>query len=141
MVHMAKTAQSVSEKYATRAAGASGDYVKGAQETSKDQAAAAIAAAEIHKQATMAALNEGRYAKGLQKSGKGGWLKGVTEKGANRFGEGVAQAAPKYATESARFDGARNAAASLPRGVKGSPQNLQRVAAVVTAQIKTKTGK
>lgn len=138
---MAKTAQQSAEKYASRAAGASGDYVEGARTTSKDQASAAIAAAEIHKQATMTALNEGRYARGLQKSGKGKWLKGVTDKGANRFAEGVSAAASDYATESARFDGARNAAASLPRGIKGSPQNLARVSAVVAAQIKVKTGK
>lgn len=136
-----RTAQQSAEKYASRAAAASGDYVDGAQSTSKDQAAAAIAAAEIHKQATMAALNEGRYARGLQRAGKQKWLQGVVEKGAGRFAEGVSQAAGSYASESARFDSARGAAASLPRGIKGSPQNLQRVAAVVNAQIKAKNGK
>lgn len=130
-----KTASQSSAKYAERAANASGDYVEGARTTTKDQAAAAIAAAEIHKAATTAALNEGRFAKGLQRSGKQGWLDGVTRKGQNRYGEGVAGAAPKYATESAKFDTARGAAASLPRGVKGSSQNIQRVTAVVAAQI------
>lgn len=136
-----KSAQQVAEKYATRASAASGDYVDGARTTTKDQNAAAIAAAEIHKAATMAALNDGRYAAGLRKAGKQAWLDGVERKGGNRYGEGVSQAAPTYASESARYDGARSAAASLPRGVKGSPQNLQRVAAVVAAQIKVKTGK
>ena len=136
-----KTAQQSAEKYASRAGAAAGDYVSGAQKTSKDQAAAAVAAAAIYAQATQAAIQEGRYARGLQKSGKSGWLKGVTDKGGNRFAEGVSAAAPKYATESARFDSARGAAASLPRGIKGSPQNLQRVAAVVAAQMKVKTGK
>lgn len=136
-----KTASQSAEKYASRASAASGDYVSGAQQTTKDQAAAAIAAAPIYAQATQAAISDGRYARGLQKSGKAGWLKGITDKGGNRYGEGVSQAAPRYATESARFDSARGAASSLPRGIKGSPQNLQRVAAVVAAQIKTKTGK
>lgn len=133
-----KNASASAEKYATRASAASGDYVDGARTTTKDQAQAAIAAAEIHKAATLAALNEGRYAKGLQKSGKQKWLNGVTNKGGNRYGEGVSQAAPTYATESARFDGARGAAGSLPRGIKGSPQNLQRVTAVVNALIAAK---
>lgn len=136
-----KSASQVSDKYATRAAAASGDYVEGARTTTKDQAAAAIASAAIYAQATQAAITDGRYQRGLQKSGKQGWLDGVTSVGGNRFGEGVARAAPMYATESARFDSARGAAASLPRGIKGSPQNLQRVAAVVAAQIKVKTGK
>lgn len=136
-----KSAQQSAEKYASRASAASGDYVEGARTTSKDQATAAIAAAGIYAQATQAAITEGRYAKGLQKSGKAKWLDGVTKVGGNRYGEGVSQAAPDYATESARFDGARGAASSLPRGIKGSPQNLQRVAAVVAAQIRIKTGK
>lgn len=136
-----KTAQQVAEKFVNRASAASGDYVDGARTTTKDQNAAAIAAAELHKQATTAALNEGRFAAGLRKAGKQKWLDGVQKKGGNRYGEGVAASAPSYATESARYDGARAAASSLPRGIKGSPQNLQRVAAVVAAQIKVKTGK
>lgn len=138
---MGKSASSVSGKYSTRAVAASGDYVDGARETTKDQAAAGIAAAGIYAQGTQLAITEGRYAKGLQKSGKAGWLKGVTEKGGNRYGEGVAGAGAKYATESARFDGARGAAGSLPRGIKGSPQNMQRVTAVVTALIGVKKSK
>ncbi len=136
-----KTASSSSEKYATRAAGASGDYVTGAQQTTKDQAGAAIAAKMIYAQAVQQSITAGRYEKGLQKSGKSGWLKGVTEKGGNRYGEGVSNAAPKYAMESAKFDSARGAASSLPRGIKGSPQNMQRVTTVVSALIAAKSGK
>lgn len=135
---MAKTASQVSQKYADRASAASGDYVSGAQSTTKDQAASAIAAASIYAQATQAAITNGSYAKGLQKSGKAGWLNGVTTKGGNRYGEGVSAAAPKYATNSAKFDTARSAASSLPRGVKGSPQNLTRVTTVVNALIAAK---
>jgi len=138
---MAKSASMVAEKYSTRSAGASGDYVKGAQETTKDQAAAAIAAFEITKQATIAALNEGRQVKGLQKSGKGGWLKGVVDVGGGRYAEGVGQAGPSYAAESGRFDSARASSASMPRGLKGSPQNLAKVAKVVSEQIRVKTGR
>lgn len=136
-----KTASQVAEKYASRAAAASGDYVEGARTTTKDQASAAIAAASIYAQATQAAINEGRYAKGLQRAGKSKWLEGVTSKGGNRYGEGVSGAASDYAEMSGKFDSARNAASSLPRGIKGSPQNLQRVAAVVNAQIAAKKNK
>jgi hypothetical protein len=136
-----KTASQSAEKYASRAAAAAGDYVAGAASTTKDQAAAAIAAAAIYGQATQQAITDGRYAKGLQKSGKSKWLNGITTKGGGRFAEGVGAAGPSYATESARFDTARGAAASMPRGIKGSPANLQRVAAVVAAQIRVKQGK
>lgn len=135
---MAKSASSVSEKFANRAGAASGDYVSGAQTTTKDQAASAIAAAGIYAQATQAAIADGRYAKGLQKSGKQGWVHGITTKGGNRYGEGVSASAPKYAENSGKFDTARNSAASLPRGIKGSPQNLTRVSTVVKALIDAK---
>lgn len=130
---MAKSASASSQKWAERSGAASGDYVKGAQETSKDQAALAIAAAPIYAQAVQASITKGSYAKGLGKAGKAGWLAGVTGKGGQRFADGVSGAANAYATNSAPFDAARNAAASLPRGLKGSSTNLARVTAVVTA--------
>ncbi len=130
---MAKTAAQSSQKFAERAAASSNDYVKEAQATTKDQSANAIAAKTIYQQALTASFGKDSYAKGLGRSGKAGWLKGVTEKGADRFATGVQNSANKYAERSAPFDSARNAAASLPRSVKGSPQNLARVSAVVTA--------
>lgn len=135
-----KSAQSVAEKFVQRASNASGDYVKGATETSKDQAQSAIAGKENYRAGITASLARGAYEKGLAKSGKQGWLDGVQKKGANRFGEGVANASGKYATNSAKFDGARNAASSLPRGPKGSAGNLARVTAVVNALRQAKVG-
>lgn len=137
---MAKSAQSVAEKFVTRAGAASGDYVSGAEQTSKDQAASAIAAKTIYQQALTASFTRGAFEKGLQRSGKGGWLRGVTVKGSERFASGVAASAGKYAQNSGRYDSARNAASGLPRGMKGSPTNLARVSAVVSALRTAKTG-
>lgn len=129
-----KTASQSAQKFVERASSASGDYVSGAESTSKDQAAAAIAAAPIYAQAVQASITKGSYAKGLQKAGKQAWLNGVKTKGGERFASGVSASMQKYATNSAPYDSARNAAASLPRGVKGSETNLARVKAVVAAQ-------
>lgn len=133
-----KTAQASAQKFADRAAASTQTYTDGVAQSTKDQAAAAIAAASIWAQATAAAAARGSFAKGLQKSGSAGWKKGVAEKGGGRYGEGVSGAGPKYATNSAPFDSARNASASMPRGLKGSPQNLQKVATVVAALVKAK---
>ncbi len=135
-----KSASMSSQKFVERAGAASGDYVKGAQETSKDQASRAIGSKAIWAQSLTAAISRGSYEKGLSKSGKAGWLKGVQEKGQNRFGEGVAASASKYATESGKYDSARAAADNLPRGLKGSATNLAKVAAVVNALRTAKTG-
>lgn len=135
-----KSAQQVAEKFVTRAGAASGDYVAGSEQTSKDQSAAAIAAKAVYQQALTASFSRGSFEKGLVKSGKSGWLNGVRTKGQDRFGTGVAASASKYASESAKFDGARGAANNLPRGVKGSPTNLARVTAVVNALRAAKVG-
>lgn len=135
-----KTAQQSAQKFVERAGAASGDYVEGAQRTSKDQSAAAIAAQPNYVAGVQAAITRGAYAKGLQKSGKAGWLKGITEKGANRFAEGVASGSAKYAINSGAYDSARAAADSLPRGAKGSEANYARAKAVGMALRKQKVG-
>jgi hypothetical protein len=135
---MAKTASQVAQKFVERASAASSDYVSGAESTSKDQAANAIAASGNYASQVQAAITRGAYAKGLSRSGKQGWLAGIKAKGGERFAGGVSASASKYATNSAKYDSARNAAASLPRGTKGSEQNLARVKAVVTAQRQVK---
>lgn len=135
-----KSAGESAKKYVERAGAASGDYVSGAQSTTKDQSQAAIAGKANWAAGIQAAISGGRFEKGLAASGKSGWLKGVTEKGANRFADGVSSGASKYATNSAKFDGARGAAASLPRGPKGSEQNFSRAKAVGQALRKAKVG-
>lgn len=135
-----KSAQASASKFVERASAASGDYVKGAQETSKDQSARAIAAKAIYQQALTASFARGSFEKGLSKSGKAGWVKGITDKGATRFSEGVMVSANKYATESAKFDSARGASDSMPRGLKGSATNLAKVATVVNALRAAKVG-
>lgn len=133
-----KTAQVSSQKFVERASAASADYVKGAQDTSKDQSARAIAAKDIYKNALTASFSRDAYAKGLSKSGKAGWMEGVVKKGGERYGAGVAVSASKYAQNSGKYDTARSAAESMPRGLKGSETNLARVKAVVNAMRTTK---
>lgn len=128
-----KSASQSAQKFVERASVASGDYQSGAEQTTKDQAALAIAAAPSYQQGVQAAIQRGAYAKGLQRAGKTAWLEGVRRKGVARFAEGVAASASKYATNSAKYDSARGAAATLPRGPKGDPKNLARVTAVVNA--------
>lgn len=135
-----KTAAQSGEKYVTRAGAASQDYVTGARDTTKDQSAAAIAAKGIYASQIQASIARGSYEKGLQKSGKAGWLKGVEEKGGDRYAGGVASGVGKYVTESGRYDGARNAASSMPRGAKGSEINFNRSKAVGQALNKLKVG-
>lgn len=135
-----KSAQEVAQKYANRSASASGDYVDGAKKTSKDQSARAIASKEIYKQSLQESFTSDRYAKGLQKAGTQKWKEGVERKGQSRYAEGVSAGVNDYVTESSQYDSARSAADNMPRGLKGSAQNLNRVKAVVDALRAKKVG-
>lgn len=135
-----KTAAMSAEKFVRNAGNASGDYASGVASTEKDQAARAIAAKESYQKGVTAAIQRGAYEKGLQKSGKQGWQDGVQKKGQFRFADGVSAAKEKYAQNSARYDGARGAAANMPRGVRGSAENYQRSAAVGRALNALRTG-
>ena len=84
-----KTASQAVTKWANRAGAASQDYLEGAQQTTKDQATAAIAAKANYVAGLQASFAAGSFEKGLQRSGKSGWLAGVTEKGANNYPAGV----------------------------------------------------
>lgn len=138
-----KTANEAVVKWQSRAGAASSDYGEGARKTDKDQAVRAVAAKEVYKQALTESFARDAYAKGLQRSGKQGWLNGVEQKGVQNFATGVGSdvARSKYVTNSSKYDSARKAADSLPRGARGSAGNLARVAAVANALRAVKIGK
>ena len=140
---MAKSANEAVGKWQNRAGSASQDYVDGANSTDRDQAQRAIAAKAVYQQALTESFGRDAYAKGLSRSGKGGWLAGVTQKGAANYPTGVSSelARSKYVANSGKFDSARRAADSLPRAPRGSAANLQRVAAVANAQRAVKVAK
>lgn len=139
---MAKSASQAVVKWQNRAGAAGADYTEGAQTTDKDQAARAIAAKQIYQQGLTESFTRDAFAKGLSKSGKAGWLKGIEEKGSTNYQTGVSSdsSREKYVANSSRYDGGRRAADSLPRGPRGSAQNLNRVTAVVNALRKLKVG-
>lgn len=71
-------------------------YVQGANDTQIDPTAAAIAAIPRMRSAVLEAIDNGRVANGLRRSGRQGWLDGVTGKGRANFQSGVANADPKF---------------------------------------------
>lgn len=134
---MKSAAESMS-KFVERASASSADYGKGVETTQKDQAARAIAAKGIYASAVQASIAKGSYEKGLQRSGTAGWKAGVKAKGESNFATGVSVSGSKYAERSAKFDAARASADAMPRGIKGSAQNLAKVAKVVSSLIAAK---
>lgn len=130
-----KSASTAVLKWQQRAAAASADYAEGARTTDKDQAQRAVAAKAVYQQALTESFARDSYSKGLTKSGKAGWLAGVEQKGASNYSTGVATdiSRSKYVLNSSKYDSARKAADTMPRGPRGSAANLNRVAAVANA--------
>lgn len=89
------SADEYATKWAQRTGAAQADYVAGAERTDKDPTALAIAAIPRMRQNVIAAIDSGKVAAGLRRSGKTGWLAGVTGKGAQNFGTSVSAQATK----------------------------------------------
>jgi len=139
---MAKTkdAASVAAKWGRRTASAGQEYLEGVQNPRVSWSAATRAGADAYKQGVTQAIGRGAFEKGVAAAGDSGWATGAATKGPARFSEGVQIGTPAYQEGVGRVLQTINSVALPPRGPTGSPQNIQRVAAIATALRKLKTG-
>lgn len=129
----------IATKWSSRAGAAGSDYKDGVTLTTKDWAANTTAAKDSYAQGVQDAIGRGAFAAGVSKAGTPKWKAAASVIGAQRYPQGVAAGASAYATG---FGLHAQALASLqypPRGPKGSPQNIQRVATVATRLHQLKT--
>ena len=139
---MAKTkdAASVAAKWGRRTASAGQEYLEGVQNPRVSWSAAARAAQPAYNAGVQAAIARGAFEKGVAAAGDATWAAGATDKGPARFSEGVQIGTPAYQEGVGRVLQTINSVALPPRGPTGSPQNIQRVAAIAMALRKLKTG-
>jgi hypothetical protein len=125
-----------------RASAAAPDYAEGVKSPRTSWSQAASAAAQSWQQGVQQAASRGAYAAGVRSAGDQRWQNMAVQKGPSRFAEGVQLGAPDYASGFTPYHQAISSLQLPPRGPAGSPQNLQRVAAVATAlrQLKERTG-
>lgn len=122
-----------SDKWVRRAAVAAPDYQNGVQNPRRPWATAAAEGEANYKAGVVAAANAGRYGIGVKAAGNDKWQSGAMKKGPGRFTEGVAMARDDWGKGFAPYQAAIGGLVLPPRGVRGSPQNIQRVSAVATA--------
>lgn len=121
-----KTAQQAAQNWQNAAGRATTDYVAGVQNTSKDQAALAVAQQAALLNNFTQAVNSGRWAAGVQRRGTAYW-KSQTEKKSVNYSAGYTAGAPNYTAAAAKV------MAAIAQGVANLPprgdinQNLQRV--------------
>lgn len=126
-----KTAQQAASNWQNSAGRAQADYVAGVQQTTKDQAALAVAAGARYISGVQEAYASGRWQAGIQRGGTAYW-KSQTEKKASNYATG-------YSAGSANYQAAaQKVMAAISQGVANLPprgdinQNLQRSASLAT---------
>lgn len=135
-----KDTAAIAAKWARVTPGSVTDYTNGIQNPRTDWARAAAAADGTYKAAVTAAANAGRYAAGVTKAGTDAWQRASLDKGPGRFAEGVAMGAPAYQAGFAPYADVIRSTQLPPRMPAGSPQNIQRVAALAAALNQRKVG-
>jgi hypothetical protein len=127
---------SLSQKFVTRGQAAVDDWKKGVQQTTKSQSGNAIAAAANWQAALQGEKVLARFKARLTAAGDGKWRTNAVTKGADqgRFSGGIGAAGPAWAAGVAPIFQALTALQLPDRGLKRSPANLQRVAAVIAAE-------
>ncbi len=127
---------SLAGKFVKRGQAAVDDWKIGVQQTTKSQSGEAIAAASRWQQSLQGDAVLTRFKAKLTTAGDGKWRDNAVKKGADqgRFSGGIGAAGAAWAAGvTPIFDALR--ALSLPdRGLKRSPQNLDRARIVIDAE-------
>ena len=137
---MPKVRSNGAQRWATRTAAATEDFVAGVANPRRDWQSATVAAAPAHKAAMTEALARDAFAKGVAKAGNEKWARATSGKGAQRFGPGAAEGVQDYQNGVAPYLQVIETTQLPPRGPKGDPRNIQRVAVLAAALRKRKTG-
>jgi len=128
-----RSASDISKKWAQVTPGRTAQYEEGVRNPVRDYAANAAAASDAWKSGVTAAVARDGFKKGVQKTGTAKWQDRSIKLGPARFGPGVQAAQGDYEAGFAPYREAIAGAALPPRGPRRSPQNMQRVNAMVTA--------
>ena len=122
-----------------RVAGQSGpSYEEGVRNPKTDWKTATLQAKENYKLGIQNSIANDSFAKGVNKAGTETWQQNAIEKGPARYTQGVGLADQKYIDG---FQPYHSVIANLtlpPRGPKGDPKNINRVAVIAAALHKKK---
>lgn len=123
----------IAQKWGRVASASGASYEDGVKNPTASWSAGAAAANDAWKSGVQAAVASNRFAGGVRAAGDQKWQQNTVNKGPARFAQGVQLATPDYSAGFAPYRDAIQAASLPPRGARRSPQNLQRVTAIVNA--------
>lgn len=133
-----KSLDRISEKWARVVAVSQPDYEAGVQNPRADWAAKTAAAEPNYNAGVQKAISEKRFAKGVNTAGTSKWQQRTLLVGPARWLQGVQVSRTQYERGFEPYRKVIENVTLPPRGPKGDPKNIQRVAAVADALHKEK---
>jgi hypothetical protein len=128
-----KSLDRIGAKWTRVTSGAGAEYEDGVKNPTSDWKTQTLAANNAYKQGLQKSIAADSFAKGVAAAGTTKWQENAVNKGPSRFAQGVSLAGDAY---TAGFNPYRQVISSLtlpPRGAKGDPANINRVAIVAKA--------
>ena len=125
--------QGSSQKWVKRASASTDEFRQGVQTPRKDWQAATVAASGSWAKGVQSAISRGAQSAGVKAAGSAKWQAKTLSKGGDRFASGVADGESDYAKGVAPYLQVIASTQLPPRGPKGDPANLQRVALMANA--------
>lgn len=128
-----KSLARISAKWATVTPARQAEYIEGVENPKVDWGKATLEAVDAQAKGIQAALTAKSFARGVAKAGTAKWKSKTLQKGPGRWAEGVSLSQADYEAGFAPF---REVIANIvlpPRGPKGDPVNINRVAVIAKA--------
>ena len=136
-----KSLSDTSGKWTRRAGSASQEYSEGVQSPRRSWEQSTKASEKNYEAGVQAAISRKAFGKGVSDAGDSKWQSRSMELGSARFSSGVQASESAYQEGFAPYHQTLSSLSLPPRGSKGSPENLNRVAAVANALRNKKVGK
>ncbi len=133
-----KPLEKIAAKWATVSGRSGAEYEDGVRNPRNDWQKSTAAANAAWKQGVNQAVSEDRFATGVGRTPSSKWQDAAVSKGVSRYQAGVQLAQQAYSDGFAPFAQVIAGITLPPRGPKGDPNNIQRVAVIADALHKAK---
>jgi hypothetical protein len=128
-----KSLDRISAKWARVASVSQAEFEEGVRNPRADWAEQTRAAEGNYERGVQGAIQRKSFGKGVAKAGTAKWQERTLTKGPNRWSEGIQQSRSAFETGFAPFREVIQRTTLPPRGPKGDPKNIQRVAVLADA--------
>ena len=128
-----KSPERCADAWKRRSAASTPDYEAGVRDPKTDWAQATKAAEGNYNKGVQAAMSRGAFGKGVSNAGTEKWQKNAIAKGTQRWAAGIALAEDAYIVGFTPYATTIANTKLPPRGPKGDPGNINRVAVMAKA--------